>query len=158
MDQAYTGLAEVGKIRTQFGMVFVVCLALSLCASGGATINASLKDKHTGTAPATLSNTVCTSNTCTSVATYTVSGQQYTFNGYTTGNPVPQVNTVSYDPSNPGDVEQAKPPLGIGIGLIVGAILLFLCGCIGYWLTMTYKPVAALEGADTVLSVGKTIF
>jgi len=158
MDQAYTGLAEIGKIRTQIGMVFVVCLALSLCASGGVTINASLKDKHTATSPVTLSGTTCTSNTCTSVATYTVSGHQYTFNGYTTGNPVPQMNTVSYDPANPGDAEQGKPSVVFGIGLIVGAILLILCGCIGYWLTMTYKPIAAAEGAETVFNVGKTIF
>jgi hypothetical protein len=87
-----------------------------------------------------------------------VSGKQYTLNGYSTGNPVPGTNTVNYDPANPGDAEQGKMPIGLGIGLIVGGILMVLCGYFIYWLTMKYKPVAALEGAETVYNVGKTIF
>ena len=158
MDQAYTGLAEVGQLRAQVGMVVAVCLALSLCASGGSTIASSLKDKHTATAPATLSQTTCSSNACTSVATYTVSGKQYTLNGYSTGNPVPGTNTVNYDPANPGDAEQTKLPVGLGIGLIVGGLVVVLCGYLVYWLTMSYKPVAALEGADTIYNIGKSTF
>ena len=86
-----------------------------------------------------------------------MSGKQYTLKEYSTGNPVPQTNTVNYDPANPGDAEQSKAPLGIGIGLIVIGILMVLCGYIGYWLTMKYKPIAALEGAETVYNVGKAV-
>lgn len=158
MDQAYTGLADLGQLRAQIGMVMAVCLALSLCASGGVTIASSLKDKHTATASATLSQTTCSSNACTSVATYTVSGKQYTLNGYSTGNPVPGTNTVNYDPANPGDAEQTKLPVGLGIGLIVGGLIVVLCGYLAYWLTMSYKPIAALEGVETVYNVGKSAF
>ena len=139
-------------------MVVAVCLALSLCASGGATIASSLKDKHTATASATLSQTTCLSNACTSVATYTVSGKQYTLNGYSSGNPVPGTNTVNYDPANPEDAEQTKLPIGLGIGLIVGGLVVVLCGYLVYWLTMSYKPVAALEGAETIYNLGKSAF
>lgn len=152
-DQVYTGLADIGQIRAQIGMVVAVCIALSLCTCGGVTISSALSDKHTATAPATLSKTTCTSNTCTSVATYNVSGNQYTLNGYTTGNPVPQTNTVNYSPSNPGDAQQNKPPLGLGIGLIVIGLLVVLCGYIMYSLTMSFKPVAALEGVETIKNI-----
>ena len=71
---------------------------------------------------------------------------------------MPGTNTVNYDPANPGDAEQTKLPVGLGIGLIVGGLVVVLCGYLVYWLTMNYKPVAALEGADTIYNIGKSAF
>jgi hypothetical protein len=156
-DQVYSGLADIGKIRAQIGMVVAVCVALSLCTCGGMTIKSALGDKHTETTPVSLSQSTCMSNKCTSVATYTVDGKQYTFDRYTTGSPVPQNNTVNYNPTNPEDAEQNKPPLGLGVGLIIGGILVVLLGYLAYWLTTSFKPIAALEGADTVYNVGKFV-
>lgn len=156
-QNVYGGLAEVGKLKATIGLVVAVCLALSCCTSGGLTINAAMNDKHTGTATATLTNTTCTSNTCTSVATYSVNGQAYKLN-VTTGNPAPGSLNVSYDPTKPSDAEQNKPSNVLGFGLIAGGLLVIILGYLFYWLTMNYKPIAALEGVSAIYDVGKAAF
>jgi hypothetical protein len=71
---------------------------------------------------------------------------------------MPGTNTVNYDPANPGDAEQTKLPIGLGIGLVICGVFMVLCGYLVYWLTMNYKPVAALEGAETIYNIGKSTF
>lgn len=156
-QNVYGGLAEVGKLKATIGLVVAVCIALSCCASGGMTIQVAASDKHTGTSTASLSNVTCTSNTCTAVATYSVNGTSYKLN-VSTGNPAPNSLDISYDPAHPSDAEQNKPSKFLGFGLIIGGILVVIVGCVFYWLTMNYKPIAAIEGAGAIYDVGKSVF
>jgi hypothetical protein len=156
METAYTGLAEIGKIRATIGVAVAVCLGLSMCASGGFMISGAKNDKHTSTATAALSNAQCSSNTCSSTATYTVGETPYTL-GVTTGNPAPNNLTIAYNPSKPEDANQNPPSPVPGFAFIGIGFLVALIGLFAYWLTMTYKPVAALGGAQTVYDLGKSL-
>jgi hypothetical protein len=156
-QNVYGGLAEIGKLKATVGLVVAACVALSCCVSGGFTIKSAMSDKHTASANATLSNVNCTSNLCTAVGTYSVSGQTYTL-GVNTGNPAPSSVSISYDPAKPSDAEQNKPSTGLGIGLIVGGFIVIIIGYLFYWLTMNYKPIAAIEGAGAVYDIGKAVF
>lgn len=153
----YNGLAQVGKIQSAIGLVLAFCIASSCCASGGMTIKNATSDKHTATASAVVSGTTCTSNVCTGTGTYTVSGQTYTL-GVTTGIPAPANVNIMYDPAKPSDAVQNKMGAGIGYALIGAGFCLVLCAMLGYWLTTTYKPIAALGGASAVGQIGQSIF
>ena len=130
---------------------------MSCCASGAWVIKDAAADKHTASASAVVASTTCTSNACTGTGTYTVSGQTYTL-PVTTGVPAPANVTVMYDPAKPSDAEQNKQTPEMGYALICGGFLLVLCAILGYWLTMTYKPVAALGGVSAIGQVGQAIF
>jgi hypothetical protein len=153
----YSGLADLGQLRAKIGLGFAVCIGLVLCASGGMTISSALNDKHTKTVTATLSNTTCTLNACTSIASYNVGGKSYTLLNFPTNNPAPKTVTVSYNPSNPSDSQSNQPSLGLGIGLLVAALFVMICGYVVYKLTMSFKPLAAVEGADMVYGLGKSL-
>ena len=156
-ENIYGGLAQLGKIWATLGLVLGLCIAASCCASGGATIKNAADDKHTATVSAVVSGTMCTSNTCTGTATYTVSGQTHTL-AVTTGVPSPTNITVMYDPANPSDAVQNRPPASVGYGLIAGGFFVVIIATLGYWLTNTYKPIAALGGASAISQVGQAIF
>jgi hypothetical protein len=156
-QNVYGGLAQVGQLKATIGVVVAVCIASSFCASGGLMINAAATDKHTGSASAVLSQVNCNSNACTAVGTYNVDGKSYTTN-VTTMNPAPSNVNISYNPSNPGDGVQNKPSTGFGIGLIVVGFIVVLIGAVVYWVTMSYKPIAALQGAGAIYDVGKAVF
>jgi len=156
-QNVYGGLAQIGQIKAQIGLGIAVCLALSLCVSGGVLIKSTITDKHTTPITATLvASSSCSSNTCPAVASYSVNGKKYTLNGQW-ANPLPSTATIAYDPANPGDSEQNPPSFTFSIILMVAAICIVIIGFIIYKLTMTYKPIAALEGADAVYNIGKTI-
>ena len=153
----YGGLAQLGKLQATLGLVLAFCIAASCCASGGVTIKNAAADKHTATASAVVSGATCTSNVCTGTGTYTVSGQTYTL-GVTTGVPAPANVNIIYDPVKPSDAIQNKTSPAVGYALIMGGFCLVMCALIGYWLTMTYKPVAALGGAGAIGQIGDAIF
>jgi hypothetical protein len=153
----YGGLAEVGKLQATFGLVLAFCIAASCCASGGVTIKNAASDKHTATTSAVVSGVTCTSNACTGTGTYTVSGQTYTL-PVTTGVPAPAKVNIMYDPAKPSDAIQNKMSPVVGYALISGGFCLVLCALLGYWLTNTYKPIAALGGASAISQVGQAIF
>jgi len=156
---AYNGLAQVGQLKAKVGLAVAVCLGLSLCVSGGVSLNSALKNKHTATVDANLSggSSSCSSNTCPGTATYNVGSTSYTLTG-TWPNPLPWTTKVAYDPSNPGDAEQNPPSYTLTIILCSVAICMMIIGFVIYKVTMAYKPVAALEGAGALYNVGKAVF
>ena len=156
-QNVYGGLAQLGKFQATLGLVLAFCIAASCCASGGVTIKNAASDKHTATASAVVSGATCTSNVCTGTGTYTVSGQKYTL-GVTTGVPAPANVDIMYDPAKPSDAIQNKMSPAIGYALIGGGFCLVLCAVFGYWLTNTYKPIAALGGASAIGQIGDSIF
>ena len=155
--EVYGGLAAVGELKAKVGLACAICIGLSCCASGASTINSATHDKHSVTIQAITSNASCVSNTCTADGMYTVNSKTYTLKG-SWSNVVPATFTVSYNPADPSDATQNIPSAGLGIGLIVGGTVLFLCGLLIYLLTMSYKPLAAVSGADAIYGVGKQIF
>ena len=153
----YGGLAQLGKLQATLGLVLAFCIASSCCASGGMTIKNAAADKHTATASAVVSGATCTSNVCTGTGTYTVSGQTYTL-PLKTGVPAPANIKIMYNPSKPSDAVQSKMSPAVGYALIMGGFCLVMCAIIGYWLTTTYKPIAALGGVSAVGQIGDAIF
>jgi hypothetical protein len=154
-ENIYGGLAQVGQLKAQLSLGFSICLALSLCVSGGFALNSAFSDKHTATTTATIkSSSSCSSNTCPGVATYYVSGVSYTLNGQWGPS---ETTKIAYDPKNPGDAEQNPPSPVFGITLFAIGICVVIVGYLIYKLTMTYKPLAALSGAGALYDVGKAI-
>jgi hypothetical protein len=157
-DQLYGGLASLGQLRAKVGFACAICIGLALMGGGGFLINSTLNDKHSQTTSATLAkNCPAPSPMCQATASYTVGGKGYTLTNEWT-QPVPPSVPVYYDPSNPGDATYQKPSWIPGAMLIGVAVLLIACAYLIYSLTMRYKPLAALEGADTIADFGKSIF
>jgi hypothetical protein len=154
-NDVYGGLAQVGQIKAQVGLGISVCLALSLCAWGGSVIASVSKDKHTANTNATLKSTSCPpSFNCPVVATYDVGGKMYTWSG-TMQSPLPATVNVNYNPDKPDDVVQTKPSYKLGATLISCAICIIIFGYLSYYLTMQYKPLAAIEGANAAAGVAR---
>lgn len=157
MAAVYNGLAQVGQIKAQVGLGISVCLALSLCAWGGSMIASAAKDKHTANTNASIKSTSCTpSFNCPVVATYDVNGKMYTWSG-TVQSPLPSTVIVNYDPAKPEDSVQTRPSYKFGAILVGIAICIVLFGYLIYYLTMQYKPIAALQGADATVGVARAI-
>jgi hypothetical protein len=155
---AYNSLANIGKLKAQIGLGISVCLALSLCASGAFTLKSYLSDKHTATTRATIMSTSCPpSGSCPASANYTVDSKTYTINGAWTV-PLPSAVPVSYDPKNPEDSSQDPPSISLSIILVCAALCVVVIGYVVYTLTMAYKPLAAVEGASAIYTVGKGLF
>jgi len=156
-QNVYGGLAQVGQLKAQIGLGVSVCLALSLCVSGAMALNSARTDKHTATVNATLSSSgSCSSNTCPGLASYKVGSASYTLSG-TWNNPLPTSTTIAYDPSNPTDSEQNPPSFTFGFILLTVAVCIAIIGFVIYKITMAYKPIAALEGADAIYNLGRAV-
>ena len=56
------------------------------------------------------------------------------------------------------DASDKTKPQGAGYALVAAGCFLALCAVLGYWLTTTYKPVAALGGAGGTGQIGQAIF
>ena len=157
-DAVYGGLAAFGQLRAKLGLACAVCIGLAMIGSGGFLINSTIQDKHKETASATLAkNCPAPAPICQATASYTVNGKAYTLTNEW-AQPVPTSVPVYYDPANPGDATYQKPSVIPGAVLIGIAILLIACAYLIYTLTMRYKPLAALEGADALADLGKAIF
>lgn len=156
-SEVYGGLAAVGELKAKVGLACAICIGLSCCASGVSTIKSASSDKHTASVQAITSNASCVSNTCTADSMYTVDSKDYILKG-SWSNVAPTTFTVLYNPSDPSDATQHAPSVGLGIGFIVGGTVIFIFAMLIYWLTMSYKPIAAVSGADAIYDVGKQIF
>ena len=159
-QNVYGGLAQVGQLKAQVGLIISVCLAVSMCTSGAIFLKNSLTDKHTKNTSATVSpgSSACSSgSTCSAVASYTVDGKTYSVPG-SWPVPLPSTTTIAYDPANPSDAEANPPSTIFGIILLAAACCVLVVGYITYQITMTYKPIAAVEGAGAIYNIGKATF
>jgi len=145
---AYNGLAKIGELKAKVGLVFAVCIALSMCASGASVINSASKDKHKAK--------VIVKTSGSGSVKYTVGGKTYTYSG-SLPSPTPAQVTLAYDPSNPDDAVQNPPDYYTGVGLMLSAILVVICGFVVYKITMSYKPLAAISGAETGINIIKAL-
>jgi len=153
----YNGLANVGQLKAQIGLGVSICLALSLCTSGGFALRSFFTDKHTSTVQGSVTPTPCPASTsCPAPIKYTVDGKTYTLNG-SFMSPLPATMNVSYDPKNPSDSEQGGRSLALSAFLMGAAVVILIIGYFVYRVTMAYKPVAAIEGAGALYNLGKAV-
>ena len=158
-SQLYSGVADLGKARAASGLVVGIIVCILFFTTGFYAI--SLHD--TRTTSAIINNTKCTYDannavSCLSDLTFNVDKKTY----YSSLNENKYRNKgdtiiIKYNPSEPSNIisNDSLSSQKFGSILMVVGILFLLCTIGMYYFTYKYKPIAAMQGIDTIGNIGQ---
>lgn len=159
-DTVYTGLATFGRIRVIIMTVILSLISMALLIGG---VYMTISKKNYASATAVLSNVQCSPPNsqgqinCNFTVTYTVDGKTFSKSiSQMNSNPLTDGSVIDifYNPQNPSEIYIGDyAPSKTGWILIISAIALGLLTALIYFLTMKYKPFAAVEGAAGVVDL-----
>lgn len=173
VETIYSGAATIGEIKSV--VYLIVGLCLTLCLSMSASFSIMYKSPRTAETQAnvvddsdckehttkTSDGKTHTNTQCLTNIKYNIANQTLTKNIPTGSQSLRSGNTITikYNPSDFNDVSYNEMPLST-VGWIVSgvAICIALFVMIYYYLINQYKPLAALEGANTSINIVKRIF
>ena len=150
-SEAYTGLAAYGKVKSIMGVIIGSLIGIVFIFFGILI----LKNKQINYMSTTATITAITGNQLS--VSYTINNNNYSGNvindntqiAYTIG----EIITIYYDSTNATNIQLEKPLsrnlssiLMIGVGSFV-----IIISVISAFFVFKYKPVAAIEGAESLL-------
>ncbi len=148
-----------GQFRVWSGVVVLMCVASSFCASGGYLV--ANPDKRTSKTSGKVQDPKCTQGPkCTGNVSYSVNTKPYTIQAewnqtVTSG----QMVDVYYQPSQPADGTVNPIPKFMGPGFMVTGACMILCAIlIGYVFSQLGNRGKAVVGGVTAASDAYSIF
>ena len=161
-NDAVEGLAIIGRGQAIIGAIIGTIVALVLLAVG----IGKLRDKHTAVVDGIVTKSNCITHVgdttnghptqnCVFDASYSVNNEQHVAQGLQSANQNAIIKgqkvPIRYDPKNPADSKYELPPIEVGVGLILGALLLATISIGWATITMRSKEAAAIGGGIGIL-------